>query len=189
MTITTLDTNTALIIVDLQTGILALPTIEPIPEISQRAGALAEAFRRHGLPVVLVNVDGGPATRTEQNPSGTALEMTADMTVFVAELNQQAGDHVVTKRTWGSFTNTGLEEHLRSLSVTQVVIVGVATSAGVESTARQSHEAGFNVTLAIDAMTDMSAEAHENSVLRIFPRIGETATTDEIITLLGLTRS
>jgi len=73
--------------------------------------------------------------------------------------------------------------------VTQVVIVGVATSIGVESTARYAHELGFNVTLATDAMTDMNADAHTNSVTRIFPRLGETGTSREIITLLGRTRA
>ena len=64
------------------------------------------------------------------------------------------------------------------------MIAGVATSAGVESTARQAYELGFNVTLAVDAMTDLSADAHVNSVTRIFPRLGETGTTQEIIDLL-----
>lgn len=90
----------------------------------------------------------------------------------------------MTKRTWGAFTGTGLNEHLRSLGVTEVVIAGIATSAGVESTARQAHELGYNVALAVDAMTDRSAEAHTNSVTRIFPRLGETGVTQEIIALL-----
>jgi nicotinamidase-related amidase len=95
----------------------------------------------------------------------------------------------VTKRTWGAFTNTGLDEHLKKLGVTQVVIAGVATSIGVESTARYAYELGFNVTLAIDAMTDMNADAHANSIARIFPRLGETGTTREIIELLDSTRA
>ena len=90
----------------------------------------------------------------------------------------------VTKRSWGAFTNTGLYERLKKLGVTQVVIGGVATSIGVESTARQAHEHGFHVTLAVDAMTDMNPDAHHNSITRIFPRLGETGTTDEIIELL-----
>jgi nicotinamidase-related amidase len=90
----------------------------------------------------------------------------------------------VTKRTWGAFTNTGLEKHLKDLGVTQVVIAGVATSIGVESTARHAHEYGFHVTLPIDAMTDMQADAHHHSTTRIFPRLGETGTTREIIELL-----
>jgi nicotinamidase-related amidase len=87
----------------------------------------------------------------------------------------------VTKRTWGAFTNTDLERYLNGRGVTQVVIAGVATSAGVESTARHAYELGFNVTLAVDAMTDMRRDAHENSLSRIFPRLGETGTAQEII--------
>jgi nicotinamidase-related amidase len=90
----------------------------------------------------------------------------------------------VTKQTWGAFTNTGLEAHLKKLGVTQVVIAGVSTSAGVESTARQAHECGFNVTLAVDAMTDMNVDAHTNSITRIFPRLGETGSTREILGML-----
>lgn len=90
----------------------------------------------------------------------------------------------MTKHTPGAFTNTGLEAHLKALGVTQVVIVGVATSNGVEVTARQAYELGFNVTLATAAMTDLQADAHAYSITRIFPRIGETGTTQEIIGLL-----
>ena len=90
----------------------------------------------------------------------------------------------MTKRTWGAFTNTDLETYLKRSGVTQVVIAGVATSAGVESTARHGHELGFNVALAVDAMTDLSADAHHNSITRIFPRLGEAGTTQQIIDLL-----
>ena len=148
---------------------------------------MADAFRRHGLPVVLVNVAGGAPGRTEQARSPRRLP--AGWADLVPELNQQPEDHTVTKRTWGAFTNTDLEEHLKKLGVTQVVIAGVATSIGVESTARYAYELGFNVTLAVDAMTDMNADAHTNSIARIFPRLGETGTTREIIDLLGSTRA
>jgi len=94
-----------------------------------------------------------------------------------------------TKRTWGAFTNTDLEAHLKELKVTQVVIAGVATSIGVESTARHAYELAFNVTLAVDAMTDMNPDAHTNSITRIFPKLGETGTTEEIIRLLDTTRA
>jgi nicotinamidase-related amidase len=69
--------------------------------------------------------------------------------------------------------------------VTQVVIVGVATGTGVESTARQAYEQGFNVTLAVDAMTDSRPEAHDYSIRNIFPRLGETGTVQDIIELLA----
>jgi nicotinamidase-related amidase len=69
-----------------------------------------------------------------------------------------------------------------------VVLSGVATSVGVESTARAAHELGYNVVLATDAMTDLTPEAHRNSVQHIFPRLGETATTAEILDKLQTAR-
>ncbi len=78
----------------------------------------------------------------------------------------------MTKKQWGAFRNTGLEEYLKNLDVTQVVIAGVATSLGVESTARQANECGFNITLAVDAMTDSSPEAHVNSITGDLPATG-----------------
>ena len=182
MALTTLDPKTALIVIDLQKGIVAYPTAHPTAEIVKQASTLADAFRRHGLPIVLVNVTGGAPGRTDQ--ARNLGDLPADWAELVPELNQQPTDHTVTKRTWGAFTHTDLDEHLMKLGVTQVVIVGVATSIGVESTARYANENGYNVTLAVDAMTDMNPDAHHNSVTRIFPRLGETGTTQEIIDLL-----
>jgi nicotinamidase-related amidase len=187
MPVTTLDPKTALIVVDLQAGIVAMPTIHPVDDIVKRASALAEAFRGHGLPVVLVNVDGQPSGRTEQQRRSTGA-FPEGWTDLIPELNQQPTDHLVTKQTGGAFTNTGLNEHLKSLGVTQVVVVGISTSNGVESTARHAYEYGFNVTLALDAMTDMAPDAHEHSVTRIFPRIGESGTTQEILDVLAAGR-
>jgi nicotinamidase-related amidase len=187
MTITTLDPKTALVVIDLQKGIVALPTAHPVNDVVKRASELLDAFRSRGLPVVLVNVAGGAPGRADQARNLAGLP--ADWADLIPELKQQPDDHTVTKRTWGAFTNTGLDEHLKKLGVTQVVIAGVATSIGVESTARYANELGFNVTLAIDAMTDMNADAHTNSITRIFPRLGETGTTREIIDLLGSTRA
>ncbi len=183
MSVTALDPTTALVVVDLQKGFVTLPTAHPMETIVRHAGTLADSFRRHGLPVVLVNVAGRPPGRTERATDLGALP--ADWTDLVPELNRGDGDHLVTKRTAGAFTNTGLAEHLRTRGVTHVVVAGVATSMGVESTARQAHELGFNVTLAVDAVTDTNLDAHTNSVTRIFPRIGETGTTADIIALLG----
>lgn len=186
MAITAMDPNTALIVIDLQKGIVAVPTVHPADEIVKKAATLADAFRGRGLPVVLVTVAGGAPGRTEQ--AHPASERPADWAELVPGLNRQPSDHTVVKRTWGAFTNTDLEDHLRKLGVTQVVIAGIATSIGVESTARQAHELGFNVTLAVDAMTDRISEAHHNSLDRIFPRLGETGTTRDIIDSLGQDR-
>jgi nicotinamidase-related amidase len=182
MAVTTLDQRTALIVIDLQKGIVSLPAAHPTAGVVTHARTLADAFRRHRLPVVLVNVSGGAPGRAEQTRSMQGLP--AEWTELVPELNRQPGDHTITKQTWGAFSNTGLNEHLKKLDVTQVVIAGVSTSIGVESTARQAHELGYHVTLAIDAMTDRHADAHLNSTTRIFPRLGETGTTKEIVTLL-----
>lgn len=187
MTISTLDAHSALIVIDLQKGIVGYPTVHPMGNVIENARALVDAFRRHDLPVVLVNVTGGAPGRTEQSrPAG---ERPADWAEFIPELDRQPSDHVVTKQTWGAFSHTGLEAYLKGLGVTQVVVLGVATSIGVESTARQAHECGFHVTLAVDAMTDMNPDAHANSVERIFPRLGETGSAGAIVDLLDRSRA
>lgn len=183
MAVTELDSRTALIVIDLQKIAASMPTAHSFASVSKNAGRLAEVFREHDLPVVLVNVVGMAPGRTEQSHSGGALP--PDWSELLPELNRQPQDHLVSKRTWGAFTGTGLEDHLKSAGVTQVVVCGVATSVGVESTARQAHELGFNVTLAVDAMTDLSADAHANSLERIFPQLGQTGTTQDIVDLLS----
>ncbi|KAB0684015.1 hydrolase [Burkholderia territorii] len=182
MSTTRLDTQTALVVIDLQKGIVALPAAHPVAPVIEHTRELLDAFRSRGLPVVLVNVAGGAPGRTQQQVRLDALP--ADWTDLLPELNRQPSDHVVTKKTWGAFTGTGLDAHLKAAGVTQIVLAGIATSIGVESTARQAHELGYNVTLAIDAMTDLNADAHANSVERLFPRLGETGSTQEIIALL-----
>jgi nicotinamidase-related amidase len=182
MAVTMLDPKTALIVVDLQQGIIHSAFVHPIAGVIERTRALLDAFRRRGLPVVLVNVAGGAPGRTEQARRHSTL--TEGFTDLIPELDRQASDIAVTKRTWGAFASTDLEEQLQAIGVTQVVITGVATGTGVEATARQAYEAGFNVTLALDAMTDGRAEAHEYSLRMVFPRLGETGSTDEILNLL-----
>jgi nicotinamidase-related amidase len=183
MALTMLDPITALIIVDLQRGIVGLPSVHAIGDVVARASALAATFRRHRLPVVLVNVAGGAPGRTERpRPGGPFPDGWTDL---IPELDRQPDDIAVTKRTWGAFASTDLESQLRQRGVTQVVIAGVATGTGVESTARQAYEASFNVTLATDAMTDPRSEAHDYSITNIFPRLGESGSTQAIIDLLA----
>jgi len=107
---------------------------------------------------------------------------------LIPELHQQPNDILITKRTWGAFANTDLGVQLKAKGVTQVVLTGVATGTGVEATARQAYEQGFNVTLALDAMTDVRPEAHEYSLAHVFPRLGETGLTQDVLDLLA-TRS
>jgi nicotinamidase-related amidase len=182
MTISILDPKPALLVVDLQKGTVGMPTVHPIEGVIRNSVALTEAFRARELPVVLINVDGVPSGRTEQ--SRAPREFPAGWTDLIPELNRQPSDHVVTKRTRGAFTHTDLEQYLKKNGVTQVVITGVATGSGVESTARHAHELGFNVALAVDAMTDVDADIHHNSVTRIFPKMAETGTTRQFLDLL-----
>ena len=181
MPLTTLDSKTALIVVDLQKGTINLPLIHPVAGVIERTRALLDAFRERDLPVVLVNVAGGAPGRTEQPPRlSTFPEGFSDL---IPELDRKATDIVVTKRTWGAFASTDLETQLKAIGVTQVVVTGVATGTGVEATARQAYEQGFNVTLALDAMTDVRPEAHEYSLTSVFPRLGETGPTQDILNL------
>ena len=188
MALSILDPKTALLVVDLQKGLMEHPFIHPIGEVVARTRALIDAFRVQGLPVVLINAAGRAPGRTEQ-PRRARRTRPEDFTDLIEELGQTASDLVVTKRTWGAFAGTGLEAQLKTLGVTQTVVLGISTHTGVESTARQAYEAGFNVTLATDAMTDGSAEGHDYSLRNVFPRLGETGTTEEILSLLSATRS
>jgi nicotinamidase-related amidase len=178
--LTTVDPNPALIVIGLQKGIVDAPTVHPAGEIVERSACLARAFRRLGFPVVLVNVTGGAAGRTERRrPAGDAAA--SDWADLVDELDAQPSDHRVTKQRRSAFHDTGLDAHLRSLGVTQVVLTGISTTSGVESTARSAHDHGYNVVLATYAMTDTDPDAHANSIERIFPKLGETATVAEIL--------
>src|ERR1700743_355038 len=106
MALTTLDPNTALIIVDLQKGIVALPCVHPIGEVIEQARMLARAFRDRGLPVVLVNVTGVAPGRTEQGRRNIPRE--EGWAELIPELEQQPDDIVATKKTWGAFASTDL---------------------------------------------------------------------------------
>lgn len=183
MSVTALDPQTALIVVDLQRGIVGFSFTHPIAEVIHRTRALLDAFRRNELPVVLVNVAGRAPGRTEQ--PALVQAMPEGWTDLIPELDSQPNDILVTKRTWGAFAGTDLESCLRQKGVTQVVVAGVATGTGVESTARQAYEQGYIVTLAVDAMTDARPEAHAWSLSHVFPRLGETGTAQQIVDLLA----
>jgi nicotinamidase-related amidase len=183
MPLTAFDPSTALIVIDLQKGIVNGNFIHPIGNIIDRTRALIDVFRAKNLAVVLVNVAGRAPGRTEQGPRSSTT-FAEGWTGLLPDLDQRPSDIIVTKRRWGAFATTDLEDRLKTRGVTQVVVTGVVTSGGVEATARQAYEQGFNVTLALDAMTDIREEAHEYSIRNVFPRVGETGSTEEIISLL-----
>lgn len=188
MPITKLDPKTALVAIDLQRGIVAMP-VQPDPAaVVAKAALLAAAFRAAELPVVLVHVTFAPdrsdAVNTRTDVPSSSVKPTAEFAEFVDELAVAPSDILVTKRQWGAFYGTDLDLQLRRRGVTGIVLCGVSTSIGVESTARNAWEHGYNIAFAADAMADMRPEAHQNSIERIFPRIGEVGTTADILAKL-----
>ncbi|MFI0898335.1 isochorismatase family protein [Streptomyces sp. NPDC020983] len=184
-----LDALPALVVIDLQKGIVDGPKAHPVEGVVAHSVALAESFRSLGLPVVLVNVAGGAPGRTdfdygddeEDEDDGAAQ----DWVELLPELGARPGDLRVTKTNWGAFTNSPLHARLQELGVTQVVLTGINTHIGVETTARTAYELGYNVVLVTDAMTSFDATAHDHSVTRIFPRLGQCVTTADLLTLLA----
>jgi nicotinamidase-related amidase len=177
-----LDRNVALVVIDLQKGIVVAATAQPAAEIIARASQLARAFRERGLPVVLVNVAGRAPGRTDAGPP--KMSFPPDWTELVPELDKQPSDYLVTKQRFGAFIGTFLDAYLRQRGVTQVVLAGISTSIGVESTARSAYDLGYNVAFVVDAMTDRDPDNHRHSVEKVFPRFGEIARTDDVLTLL-----
>lgn len=112
------------------------------------------------------------------------FSLPADRIEIVPELEQHSHDYFVSKQRVGAFIGTSLDAYLRQRGVTQVFLTGIATSSGVESTARSAYDYGYNVAFVVDAMTDRDADAHRYSVEKMFPRLGETDTTDNVLKLL-----
>jgi nicotinamidase-related amidase len=182
MALTQLDSAAALVVIDLQKGIVGLPLVHPGAEIVARTAQLTRAFRQRGFSVVLVNVTGMAPGRTDVGRP--PFSFPPDWTELVPELEPQAGDLLVTKQRVGAFIGTPLDDYLRQRGVTQVFLAGISTSAGVESTARSAFDLGYNVVFIVDAMTDREIETHRFSIEKIFPRIGETATSDDVLRVL-----
>jgi nicotinamidase-related amidase len=183
MPLTTLDPTPVLVVIDLQKGIVAGSVASVVPN----ATALATAFREHDLPFVLVNVTGRAPGRSDADSRGghgSTTTLPSGWADIIDELGPRPGDHLITKRRRSAFHDTGLDTLLRDLGVTQIVLAGVATSSGVESTARSGHDHGYHVVLATDAMADPDPDSHRHSLQRVFPKLGETTTSAEIIDFL-----
>lgn len=182
MPLSVLDPKPALLVMDIQNGIVGSgPTAHPVPEVAGRAGALAACFRSKGLPVILVNVAGTSASRTDAGSRPLGYVIPPEARQFLPELDQQPSDLVLTKLRVGAFHGTMLDSLLHERGVTQIVLSGISTTMCVEATARAGHEHGYNVVVATDACTDRELVLHEHCVTRILPRVAETATTAEII--------
>jgi len=188
MPVQQLDPRTALVLIDLQKGIVGMRTVDPAATILANAARLAAAFRSRQLPVVRVRVafsaDGGDMLKARTDAAAPSGPRPADFAELCDEIGSGSTDIMITKRQWDAFYGTELDLQLRRRKVTGIVLAGISTSIGVESTARHARELAYEVAIARDAVTDMSREAQENSIERIFPRLGQVDTTDAIIAAL-----
>ncbi|MSS46716.1 cysteine hydrolase [Cutibacterium sp. WCA-380-WT-3A] len=179
-----LDPRTALIVVDLQKGILAMTPADAVADLVQANTRLADAFHAAGLPVVWVHATGLPPGRVAR-PVPEPDELPADFTVLHDDLPVAGSDiHLGKPRTMSSFARTDLAEQLRNRGITQVVVTGIATGAGVESTARSAYDEGFHVIVVSDATLDGNLARHSATLQEAIPSIGYVASTDEIVAAL-----
>jgi nicotinamidase-related amidase len=178
--------STALVLIDLQKGILGY-ALAPITgqELLARGQALAERFRAAGSTVVLVNVafaaDGADMLRQRvDEPSPMPADgFPVGWNEFPPGL-QQPGDLKITKRQWGAFYGTELDLQLRRRGIRTIVLGGVSTQIGVESTARQAYEHGYELLIVKDATTSSVIEGHDMSMKHILPRLARLVTSGDI---------
>lgn len=187
----TLDpATTALLLIDLQHGIVARETApHSATDVVANAVRLADAFRAAGAFVVLVRVsysaDGRDALRPPVDAPNPPGPPPAGWDVIVPELGPREGDHVVVKRNWGAFYGTDLELQLRRRGVRTLVLGGIATNYGVESTARDAFERGYAQVLVEDATTTFSEEAHALALRYVFPRLARVRSTADVLAAIA----
>lgn len=195
--ITSLDKNTALIVIDLQKGIAQGDLVTPAETVIANSIKLINAFHARHLPVVLVNVNplhaqwirarvdrpGIPREMVEQGEAKLA-EMLAGYSDLIPELPQHPDTIYITKEVPNAFFKTPLHDALQERKVTGVVICGISTSIGVEGTLRAASELGYNVSIPADACSDRVPAPHTNSLENIFPRFAEVGTTEEVLNKL-----
>lgn len=181
MPLTQLDSTAALIVIDLQKGItgFAAELGLGVADVVAHSAALAAAFRERGLPVVLVNVVGRAPGRVDQGFGNRAFA--PDWADLAPELNAQPSDILISKQRVGAFLGTDLDAKLKERGVTQVFMTGIATSMGVEATARSAFDLGYHVVFVSDAMADLNPAAHKHALEVTFPRQGEVETTENVL--------
>ncbi len=181
--------SSALVVIDLQKGITARD-VKPRPssEVIANASRLAEAFRKGGMQVFLVRVNPSPplGLRPETDGPGMSGPFPDGFDEIVPEMGPKEGDVVIAKRQWGAFYGTELEMQLRRRGIRTIVLCGISTNVGVESTARYAYEAGFSQIFVEDAMAATSDEEHSFPLRTTFPRMGRIRSTDEVLRALGV---
>lgn len=183
--------RTALVVIDLQHGIVGrTPAPHSGPDVVARANALACALREAGGVIVWMRVTPSPEGKDALVPPTDARNVTpgerpANWAELVPEVDRREGDFVLTKRQWGAFYGTELDLQLRRRGINTIVLCGITTNIGVESTARDAFERGYHQVFAEDATSARTAEEHEFVMKTTFPRIGRVRSTAEIVEAIG----
>lgn len=137
--------GTALVVIDVQTGVVAHGYQRD--RVVANIAALVERARAKAVPVLWVQhadedlVEGSEAWR------------------YVPELVRNEDEHLVHKSYGDSFEATDLEKHLAALGVGHLVIAGAQSDACIRSTLHGAIARGYDATLVADAHTtdDLSA--------------------------------
>jgi nicotinamidase-related amidase len=175
--------STALVLIDLQKGVLGMPVVpHSAADVYERSKRLAKRFQLAAAPVVWVrvsfsaNLADAPAVPVDRPTPYTALPPGWD------EFPEPPlpSDVVITKRHWGAFYGTELDLQLRRRGIRRIVLGGIATNIGVESTARSAAEHGYELVILEDLCSCVSAESHAFSFKRVFPRIARVTTSSDI---------
>ncbi|MGQ8704719.1 hydrolase [Serratia sp. TSA_198.1] len=184
--------TTALVLIDLQNGILPYAGGPHSAESVVAHGAqLAARFRSLDAPVILVRVGWSdtfadalkqPVDRPTPSPAGG---LPANWWEFPESLAVSVGDILVTKRQWGAFYGTELDLQLRRRGIKTLVLGGIATNIGVESTARAGWEHGYELVIAEDLCSAQNTDMHRFAFDNIFPRLARVRSTGEILAALG----
>ena len=186
-----LDTqHTALIVIDPQNWTLGMPLAPwSRSDVTSHVAQLAEAIYKTGN-VILTRADFSEgyadALKTPVDialplPQGGIPEaaLAFDKTVEAAGC-----DVVITKRQWSAFHGTELDLQLRRRGVTTIVLAGVMSNFGVESTARDAWQHNYTVVVAEDACSSLSAEMQSFSMQKILPRVARVRSTAQIVAAL-----
>ncbi len=181
--------ETALVLIDLQEGILPFAGGPHLAtDVVARSSRIAEHFRQHNAPVILVRVGWSAsfeeALKQPVDAPAPAHALPENWWDFPEALNVQPEDIEVIKHQWGAFYGTDLDLQLRRRGIRNIVLAGISTNIGVESTARNAWEHGYAVVIAEDACSAFDDIQHQHSFKYIFPRISRVSDSEKIIAAL-----
>jgi len=176
----------ALVVIDLQKGIVNRESSPyTCAQVIQNTSKLINTFTENGDFIVLVKVstvDGKDMVHPKTDLK-MDFKFQEGWDSFVPELENIKNAHIVTKRQWGAFYGTDLDLQLRRRGIDIIVLCGVSTSIGVDTTAREAYQNGYNQIFVEDAMTASTKEEHDYVCKYIFPKIGQVRTSEEVANL------